>query len=392
MTQRHSRLLTLLGAAALLASSLVAQAQTTQPLVRQENLVYKGSFRLPTVSGNGFNYGGTAISYNAANNSLFVVGHVYDQEMAEVSIPALGGTATVLQALRDPVGGKLGNIGGTGSRRLGGSLVYNNRLYVTGFVFYDADNAQRTSHFNRALSLTDSTVNGPISVGSQGAGFYSGYMGTIPAEWRSLFGGPALTGNCCLSIISRTSYGPAVSVFNPEATGASATSLVHYTSDHQTLGSYGASGIHPVFNGTTRITGVVFPNGTASVLFFGMTGVGNYCYGEAAECNDPSNNSKGEHAYPYKAYVWAYNANDLLAVKNGTRQPYSVTPYQTFELSEPTNVVVDFGIGGAAYDPGTNRVYVIKKGTDSSPTVYVYEITNGAAVVRPNSPTAVSAQ
>ena len=392
MMHRTFRLTNLLAAAALLAGSLAAHAQSTQPLVRKDNLVYRGSFKLPTQSGNGFTYGGTAISYNPANNSLFVVGHVYDQEMAEVSIPALGGTSTILQPLRDPLGGKLGNIGGSGSRRIGGSLVYKNKLYVTGFVFYDADNAQRTSHFSRPLSLSSGEVTGPIRVGSQDVGFHSGYMGTIPVEWQSLFGGPALTGNCCLSIISRTSYGPAVSVFNPESTSQTATSLVHYTSDHQTLGTYGASGIHPVFNGTTRITGVVFPNGTASVLFFGMTGVGNYCYGEAAECNDPSNNSKGEHAYPYRAYVWAYNANDLLAVKNGSKQAWAVTPYQTWELAEPTNVVVDFGIGGAAYDPATNRVFVIKKGTDSTPTVYVYEISNSAAVVRPNTPTSVNAQ
>ncbi len=392
MMQRNSTLLAFLGSVALLTTSLAVQAQTNQPLVRSENLSYKGSFKLPTMSGNGFTYGGTAISYNPANDSLFVVGHVYDQEMAEVKIPALGGTATVLQSLRDPVGGKLGSIGGSGSRRLGGSLVYKNNLYVTGFVFYDADNAQSTSHFSRSLNLGDSGVTGPYRVGSQGAGFYSGYMGTIPAEWQGQFGGPALTGNCCLSIISRTSYGPAVSVFNPESTAQTAQALVYYTQANQTLGTYGASGVHPVFNGTTRVTGVVFPSGTSSVLFFGMTGVGNYCYGEAAACNDPSNNSKGEHAYPYRAYVWAYNANDLLAVKNGSKQAWSVTPYQTWELSEPNNVVVDFGIGGAAYDPVTNRVFVIRKGTDTPPTVYVYEITNSTAVVRPNSPTAVSAQ
>ena len=31
--------------------------------------------------------------------------------------------------------------------------------------------------------------------------------------------GPALTGQCCLAIISRTSYGPAVSVFDPNDLG-----------------------------------------------------------------------------------------------------------------------------------------------------------------------------
>lgn len=392
MTNRNLPLRTLLVTTLLLATGLCAQAQTTQPLVRSENLSYQGSFKLPTLTGNGLTYGGTAISFNQANNSLFVVGHVYDQAMSEVKIPALGGTASLLQGLLDPLLGKLGSIGGAGSRRIGGSLVYKNRLYITGFVYYDGDGSQSTTHFNRSTNLLDLAVTGPYRVGSMGAGFYSGYMGTVPVEWQSLLGGPALTGNCCLSIISRTSYGPAVSTFNPESTSQTANDLLHYTSDHQTLGTYGASGVHPVFNGTTRITGVVFPNGTSSVLFFGETGVGNYCYGEASACNDPSNSSKGEHAYPYRAYVWAYNANDLLAVKNGTKQAWAVTPYQTFELTQPGDVESDFGIGGAAYDPVTNRIFVIKKGGSGAPTVYVYGITNSAAVVRPNSPTAVSAQ
>jgi beta-glucanase (GH16 family)/chitodextrinase len=361
-----------------------AQAQSSSPLVQSGNLKYLGSFKLPTVSGNGFSYGGGALAFNPANNSLFISGHVYDNYSAEVKIPALGGTATILQGLTDATGGKIGSIG-SGSIYLGGQLVYNNKLYLSAFLFYDGSGVQTLSHFSRSLTLNSGSATGPYRVGSMGAGYYSGYMGLVPAEWQAKFGGPAITGNCCLSIISRTSYGPAAFSFNPESSSTSAQPLVYYTGDHQTLGEYGASGKHPMFNGTTRITGVVFPEGTASVLFFGSTGIGNYCYGEGASCGDPSNSSKGEHAYPYRAYVWAYNANDLAAVKAGSKQPWSVTPYATWELSQLGDVGGDFSTGGAAYDPATKRIYISKKyGDGDKPVIYVYEVDN-AGVSEPSS-------
>ena len=49
-------------------------------------------------------------------------------------------------------------------------------------------------------------------------------------------------------------------------------------------------------------------------------GTGTFCYGEGATCNDPTDSSKGNHAYPYQYQVWAYDANDLAAVKAGSKQ------------------------------------------------------------------------
>lgn len=386
MLNGKRNLIALLGVVALAAASFNVRAQSAAPLVQPANLEYLGSFKLPSVSGNGFDYGGTALGYNPANDSLYVVGHVYDQDTAEVRIPTLGGTASVLQSLTDSLAGKLGAVGG-GDTRIGGNLVYRNRLYVTAFIFYDATGGQILSHYSRPLTLSSGIVTGPLRAGPMGAGFYSGYMGLIPAEWQSRLGGPALTGNCCLSIISRTSYGPAAFAFNPENVLGTAQPLVYYTRDHQTLGSYGASGVHPVFNGSTRITGIVFPEGTSSVLFFGMTGVGNYCYGEAAACGDPSNSYKGEHAYPYRGYVWAYDANELAAVKSGAKEPWAVTPYATWELPQLGNVSDNFGVAGAAYDPATGRVFVSKKNADAErPVIYVYRVNNSALQKVPQPP------
>ena len=90
-----------------------------------------------------------------------------------------------------------------------------------------------------------------------------------------------------------------------------------------------------LFNLATTMAGVVFPEGTRSVLFFGRQGLGKYCYGEASDCGDPVQTSKGGHAYPYAYYVWAYDALDLAAVKSGQRQPWDVKPYAVWELDFP---------------------------------------------------------
>lgn len=353
------------------------RAEPKAPRIHAGDLVRLGSFKLPTgiraggQANAGFEYGGSAMTYNPANNSLYVGGHAWDNFGGEVSIPAIGGTATLLQPLTDAFEGKARAIG-DGTWNVGGQLVYKGKLHMTAFIYYDASAAQTVSHFSRPLNLsTRGQVAGPVRAGALGAGFYSGYMGSIPAEWQATLGGPALTGNCCLSILSRTSYGPAVFSFDPEHAGT-ATPLVYYTQDHQTIGTYGATGSHPVFNGTTRITGVVFPQGTSSVLFFGSTGFGNYCYGEGAECGEPGS-SKGEHAPPYRAYVWAYDAYDLAAVKAGKKRPWDVTPYATWALTGLGNVSGEFATGGAAYDPVSGRVYLSQRfGDGERPLIHVF--------------------
>ena len=203
-----------------------ASPQGTPRLVQSASLVKLGTFTLPAgLPGDGFEFGGTALSINPANNSLFVVGHDWHQLMAEVTIPPLGGTAVVLQALHDPSEGRSV---GAGDTKIGGSLVYQGQLWFTRYIYYDGDASQTMSHFSRPLSLsTSGQLTGPQTIGTLGAGFVSGYLGRIPVEWQSALGGTVLTGNCCLSIISRTSYGPAVSAWTPGQSSAVPLVVLH---------------------------------------------------------------------------------------------------------------------------------------------------------------------
>jgi hypothetical protein len=383
----------------------VAYAQSDAPRLSKSDLIYEGAFKVPGGGSDGstFGYGGTSVGYNPVNNSLFLTGHKNFQLTAEISIPTIVNsnnagdlnTATILQNFTDATEGRRNSInpGDSNDQRIGGHLVYGGKLYISAFSYYDASGTQSKSHFVRPLSLSSGgQVQGPVAVGNK-VHYTSAYMGLVPTEWQSALGGPALTGNCCRSIISNQSWGPAVSVFNPEAVGqqssVSATDLVHYTSSNP-LGT-GESTQNPYFNLTTRVNGVVFPNGTRSVLFFGHHGIGPYCYGDGAECGDPSDDSKGTHAYPYRYQVWAYDANDLVQVRNGSLQPYQVQPYDVWTFNVPFEDGGTHDTGGAAYDPQTNRIFFVqsKFGSERLPLVHVFRVNSGP---RPNSPQGLIAQ
>ena len=394
-----------------------------EQLVYQGNLNYLGAFRVPQLGSagdqNSFDYGGTSLSFNATNNSLFMVGFSQQQALAEISIPTLGTgplsglkVSSLLQNFKDPTEGKLSQINPTdpNSKLIGGTLVYNNKLYLTGYSYYDGSGTQSKTIFARPLNLsTAGQVQGPYAVGNQYQGFVSGYMTPIPATWQASLGGPMLIGNCCLAIAGIQSNGPAASVFSPASVGVvdpvPATPVVGYPSTNP-LAGWGTT--NPLYNGSTHVTGIVFPNGTRSVLFFGRHGVGTFCYGPGTSdaslagttspsgdpwCYDPTDSSKGTHAYPYKHQVWAYDANDLLTVKNGTKAQYAIVPYAVWNFDLP----YDGGgmdIGGAAYDPQTGRIYVSQLYTDvnSGPVIHVFQVGTGTATSTiPSVPTNLQA-
>src|SRR6185295_13795968 len=102
-------------------------------------------------------------------------------------------------------------------------------------------------------------------------------------------------------------------------------------------------------------------------------GLGAFCYGED-ECHDPEVNTKGDHAYPYTYYVWAYDAHDLAAVKAGQKQPWEVTPYAVWPLDLPTPSWTHF-IGGVAYEPDTGRILIRQQFADGDlQVIHVFTI------------------
>jgi len=393
----------LLGMAFIASSDLrvALAALSDQPLVQQSDIVYKGSFSVPEGDGVGcngstgahcFTYGGV-FGYNPNNNSLFMHGHAWVGGAGEVKIPPnFSSTATLLQNIYDVADGKQVDPGEVNGQGPSFGFVYNNRLILSGSTYYDADGTQVNTHgvsgfnfslpndFNGWFRFDPSTAANPRSLG--------GYMTNIPTEWQSVFGGPALTGNCCLSIISNSSAGPAASVFNPDDVGVTnpiqGKTVLFYPLSNP-LASVSTQ--NNLFNLATKMGGIAFPPGSRSILFFGMQGTGPYCYGcgigQGASCPssgcglgcciDPVSGYEGTHAYPYRHQVWAYDANDLLAVKNGAKQPWDPRPYAIWTLSE-MNSSGSATISGAVYDSTTGKLY-ITQAFGSNPTVHVYQIT-----------------
>ena len=342
-------------------------------LLREDGLRYLGAFRVPAGSGDlaTFEFGGTALSFRAGTNTLLLVGHDWHQRVAEISVPepSLATTveelprATFVQPFADLFGGK-------NKDKIGGLLPWGDRLVVSTFIYYDAPGLQKASHHLAGVDFRDPPPSiGPLRVGDEPAGFVSGYMAPVPPEWQRALGGPAVTGNCCLPIISRTSFGPALSVFDPKDLGVKnpvpATAVLGYPMAHPTLGECRENG--RLFNCAVTVGGVVFPSGTASVLFFGRRGMGDICYKD--EGPPSCRGSGGYDAPPFVSHVWAYDARELASVRDGRKRPWDVQPYASWKLPFGT------AIWGATYDPATRRVFLSEAyGDGKAPLIRVFMI------------------
>jgi hypothetical protein len=366
------------------------------------DLKYAGAFRLPaTDKGDTFSSGGGPLAYHPGRNSLFAGART--GKIAEVSIPepVVAGTipelpvAEYLQGFADPTEGRIREVAAEGAA-LAGLLVYRSRLYGSGLIYYDANNTQTVSHFHRPLSLLERGAGPMRLVGKKGrSGMVAGYMALVPPEWQTKLGGPAITGQCCVPIVSRTSLGPAAFAWDPESLeekkDPDAPALVYYPPEHPTLGPW--SGSNPVYGGTIQMGGVALIAGTRTALFVGRNGTGPYCYGTGTSdksldnttgrngekyCYDPATSDKGQHAYPYRYQMWAYDLNDWALVRAGKRDPWEIKPYGVwpFDLPFPE---ASTRIGGVAYDPARQRLFISQRSADREgyayrPLIHVFEV------------------
>jgi hypothetical protein len=411
-------LLTLVAAAAISQTSGTVGAQSSNPLALPRlafnDIQYLGGFRLPATSSNGdsFSIGGKQVAFNPAGNSLFVGSRA--GRVAEVSIPAPVNSSDVnalpfasyIQPFNDPMEGHLVTISSDGAS-LDGLMVYNNRLYGTASIYYDANNTQRVSHFSRSLQLSQSSFSGWSQVWLTGrTGFVSGAMAVIPSDWRGLLGGPAATGQCCIPVVGRTSWGPSAFSFDPAQVGAPAvpaSPLLYYTGDHPTLGNW--DGSNPTYGATISMGGMAIISGTRTALYFGRNGLGPNCYGNGTSdralhgtrgpdgalwCYDPTSDAKGSHAYPYRYQIWAYDLADFAAVKAGTKQPWEVVPYGVWPFDLPTQES-QVKLGGVGYDAARQVLYISQMFADRDgysyrPVIHVLQLGTPSDRTAPAAP------
>jgi hypothetical protein len=389
------------------AFSPLGMAQSSAPLLQQSDIVYQGAFALPkgTLGSSTFEYGGHGLTVyidpSTGKETLFMEGHMQDPgNVAQVEVPASfvksgdWNSLPKAKVLQNFAG--IGNLGSVdpgnqyNATFIYGLLAYGGRLIVGASNSYSS--SQVSSH-GATTNLTLSSggfsafqkMNADAPVRATG-----GPMTLIPSEWQTALGGPALTGQCCISVISSTSSGPAATVFNPTQVGSATLSgktVLYYPLATPVCGSTGCeASTNSTFNLTTRVGGMAFPSGSRTLLFVGGHGTGKYCYGTAAECgNDTSMpDVKGPHAQPYRYQIWAYDANDLVAVKNGTKTTSTPKPYGVWPLSEMHNSG-NPNIGGAGFSPTTGRLFITQD-YGPNPMVEVYQITQGVGGPAPKKP------
>lgn len=382
-------------------------------LIYEQDLVYQGAFRVPTLEGEQtYSWGGFAPAYNPANNSLFLVAHDHHQLVGEISIPVLRisknmAELNVAQSLQNPVDiteGRMTEIGPgipPWDAKIGGLLVLDNKLIGTVYAYYEGATDAKASHFTTGTQLSQTgDFRGFYTVGTLNPGFVAGYMSSIPKEYQGLFGGTMLTGQAGIPRVQRTSFGPGAFAVNASslvgtAARIEANALVYYPEEHPSLGTWENSKPSPIFNMTTTIDGIVFPHGSKTVLFFGTTGIGAPRYGQGTDnpaldgtkipgwdekyVYDPAlYDTKGPHTDPYRYYVWAYNADELAEVASGKKKPWEIHPYSHWTLSLPPykdEKTDNCWIGGATYNPKSGIIYLSQRNADGArPIIHAFKV------------------
>ena len=132
----------------------------------------------------------------------------------------------------------------------------------------------------------------------------------------------------------------------------------------------------------------VIPSGARSVLLFGNGGNGLWRYGIGSgttaghgeivggiKVYDPTDNSRGEHSYPYTIRCWAYDANELEQVRLGKIAPNQVKPYAVWNFDVPFLNGGGDKISSVAYDSSNRRIHIaVPSGAYGNPIIHVYQV------------------
>jgi hypothetical protein len=366
----------------------VAQpAATDLPLLHLSDFQFQGAFRLPAANyGNStLDYSEGPLEYNPINKSVFIVGHTYQQAIAEFRVPALvrssvlselhmaGEPLQVFSSVMDRVaGGNPENIDRIGGMRLvqrpGGA-----QLIVNAYEYYDApnDNHDTTFVVRDAGDLSNSQVDGFYRF--PGVAHASGWISPVPSAWQSALGGSMITGNSSgMPIIGRLSVGPSAFVFNPlDLTDASpvpdpvpTTTLLDFNLAHPLNSDLSnSSRTNDIWTHLSRaVYGFIAP-GTRTYVTLGQSG--GHASGVCYKCTQNNGNLCGGYCAPdaedYYLYYWLWDVNDLLKVKAGQMNAYDVRPYEYGEFPAVFNTS---SLGGGSFDPDSGMLYLTLQRAD----------------------------
>lgn len=410
--KKHGRAIIVTTLALSLAQfSNAVEAEPVKKL-QMDDFVYRGAFRLPLKQ-----YGDSSLAWSNGSmalgpdgTSIFVVGHVADQAIAEFRIPELVRSENLrdLQMASAPIQpfSRIIPKAPTGNpdsiNTITGLFFYNERLIVNGIDAYDGDanNKHTTLVIESPHNLAQSKVAGFYELSC--AARCSGWMSPIPSEWQPALGGGHIVGFASnYSINARFSMGPSAFVFSPgellEKLSSSSTSSQSALIQAEVLQVYSLDNeLHPdrannslanelwtelsmaiygfIVPGTSTYVTVGNSGGHSSGIAYKIRGCGGFC---AIDPND------------YYNYVWFWDVNDLMKVKNGEMAPHELKPYWYGEFKIPFQQGEYGLIMGADYDRKKSQLYLLLRNADglqsqydAAPVVVAYDI----VLNRPNPP------
>jgi hypothetical protein len=339
-----------------------------------------------------------------------LVGHAPDQAIAEYAVPALSLSdsldslsitppplqlySKVLNRAQTANPENVNIIGGLHLAKTSQGI----NLFATCYIQYDANGAGKHSLLNitNPNSLADSPVKG-FYILEGGPGHVAGWISPLPPELQALFGGSCIAGNSSgMSIISRTSVGPAAFAFNEEdviahsdhATPIRTVRLLDFDNDE-------AKRLHPDLLNQTNTNdlwtqlaqveyGFIIP-GTRSYLTIGRMGGltsdicykceqdnGRLCPGYCAQAAEDDNYH----------YYWLWDINDFMLVKEGKINSYTPRPYAYGKLRVSPLIPGSARIGGGSFDPQSGDLYVSFRDADKGykfsqpPLIAVFSVGN----------------
>ncbi len=384
-----------------------------------DNFSYAGAFKVPKDVGGGtlaFSNGMIGASSTSGNMYISLKDDSSNRGIAELSLPALSTStdindlniATEVQGrfnLFDTPDGNPDN-----NDRIGALYGTGNDLIYTLIEFYDAP-ANNTLFFGKAggsNNFATATLNNQIGI--EGDFRAAGWISEVPANLQAELGYTHIAGNASnWSIIGRASVGPSAYGFNISDAINRTDPIPTETFQSYSLENQIQHNVNPVWSlnntldrdavpivpqdndlwtfGSKASFGFIVPNSRTYAVFgstFGTeTGVGykNTNAGGLAPGYAPAD------ATDWRFFRWFFDVDDWIAVKNGTKQPHEIIPYEYGEIDLPFKDLRGEVVGvnglqmrGGMFDTATNRVYLSVVNNEQRnefspvPLVYAFDI------------------
>lgn len=360
------------------------------PLAQPSDFGAFKRWNYPADDGRGLPNGQSSLGWNGGivglsdKGRLYVRSHEWATGVAEIEPPpGLTGMAKVTGKVATPARLDSVDPGQGNALRIGGAIKHNGRTIVAAHVYYGGTTAVGSHFVGTSHDAMTSPVNALKSTNMPGAlpAMFSsnGGMTPIPPEWQPILGGPVLVGGSSQAVVSRTSFGPAIHVFNPDdlplAGGgqAPARTLLAFPGNHQTLGAWDGPDTGGYNMNVMQAFAFIVP-GSRTLAVVGGRG-STYCYGTGTSdpalagktdqfgnkyCYDPTDNGKGGHGFPYVNAVWLWDLADVLKAAN----PWDTRPYYFGPI--PSLAGVKGRCVGGVFDASTNTAH-LTFGTGDSP-------------------------